>query len=282
MSKPPKPPHQEPGANEQALQRALAALQSGRLQEAEWLAADVLKRSPADARGLQIFGNALLLQGRAEEATAPLEQAARRTHDPAVETQHAVALSQAGRGDEALARLDRAIKRRPPFPPAFHVYGNLLATQERYDEAIAVVRQGLALTPNVAELSSLLGDILASRDDRAGARAAYSQALTHAPRNVDALWGLARVLEAEGDFAQAAETFRRVLAVVPADAAARVGLGACLLELGQSDAAFDSFRVAARSGDKIYGEALTAVVTSRRGRLWLRPSEAKRFLREKP
>lgn len=282
MSKPPKPPRQGPGVNEQALQQALAALQGGRPQEAEWLAGDVLKRSPADARGLQILGNALLLQGKAEEAIAPLEHAARRTHDPAVETQHAMALSQAGRDDEALAQLNRAIKRRPPFPPAFHACGNLLAAQERYDEAIAVVKQGLVLTPNVAELSSLLGDILVNRGDHTGGRAAYSQALMHAPRNVDALWGLARALEAEGDFTQAAETFRRMLAVVPADAAAHIGLGACLLELGQSDAAFESFRIAARSGDKMYGEALTAVVTSRRGRLWLRPSKARRFLREKP
>jgi cytochrome c-type biogenesis protein CcmH/NrfG len=281
MSKPPKPPCHEPGANDQALQQAVGALQSGRLQEAEWLAADVLKRSPSDARGLQIFGNALLMQGKAVEAIAPLEQAARRTHDPAVETQFAMALSQAGRGDEALARLDRAIKRRPPFPPAFHICGNLLAAQQRYDEAAAVVRQGLALTPNVAELSSLLGDILVNHGDRAGARAAYGQAITHAPRNVDALWGLARALEADGDFAQAAEIFRRMLAVVPADAPASIGLGACLLELGQPDAAFETFRMAARSGDKMYGEVLTAVVTSQRGRLWLRPSEAKRFLREK-
>jgi len=63
-----------------------------------------------------------------------------------------------------------------PFPPAFHVYGNLLATQERYDEAIAVVRQGLALTPNVAELLSLLGDILASRGDGAGGAGEHGDA----------------------------------------------------------------------------------------------------------
>src|SRR4029077_4106983 len=136
---------------------------------------------------------------------------------------------------------DRAIKRRPPFPPAFHVYGNLLATQKRYDAAIAIVRQGLALTPNVAELSSLLGDILVTCGNRAGARAAYRQALTHGPRNVDALWGLARELEAEGDFAQAAEIFRRMLAVVPADAAARVGLGACLLGLAHPGGGLGAF-----------------------------------------
>lgn len=75
----PKRPSQPAGTNEAVLQQAIFALEDGRLKEAEFLAADVLKCRPADPRALQIFGNALLLQGEAEQAIAPLAQAARHT-----------------------------------------------------------------------------------------------------------------------------------------------------------------------------------------------------------
>jgi Flp pilus assembly protein TadD len=132
-------------------------------------------------------------------------------------------------------------------------------------------------------LSVLLGDILMMRGDCAAAGAAYKEGLAHAPRQVHALFGLAFALHFEGDFAQAAEIFQRIVTISPADAGARIGLGVCLLELGQPDAAFDSFRTAARSNAEMYGDALRTLSASRGGRFWLRPSDAERFLRgEKP
>jgi len=114
---PPKSPPEPAGANEPALQQAIFALGKGQLKEAELLAADFLKRNPTDPRVLQIFGSALLLQGEAERAIAPLAQAARRTHDPAIEMQAAMAMSKAGHSESALEWLERATKRRPAFPP---------------------------------------------------------------------------------------------------------------------------------------------------------------------
>jgi tetratricopeptide (TPR) repeat protein len=148
---PPKSPPEPAGANEPALQQAIFALGKGQLKEAELLAADFLKRNPTDPRVLQIFGSALLLQGEAERAIAPLAQAARRTHDPAIEMQAAMAMSKAGHSESALEWLERATKRRPAFPPAFHVYGTMLASLDRLDEAIDVTRHGLALMPDVAD-----------------------------------------------------------------------------------------------------------------------------------
>ena len=278
----PKKPSQPAGTNEPALQQAIFELEGGRLKEAELLAGDVLRRRPADPRALQIFGNALLLQGKAEQAIAPLAQAARRTHDPVIEMQAAMAMSRAGRSEGALVWLERATKRRPPFPPAFHVYGTMLASLDRSDEAIDVTRRGLALMPDFEELSTLLGDLLTNRGDHAGARTAYTQALAKAPRHVDALWGLARAHEALGAFAQAAEAFRRMLAIAPDEQAARVGLGVCLLEIGQPDEALELFRAASRNGDKMYGESLIALAKASRGRFWLRPNAAKRVLCERP
>jgi tetratricopeptide (TPR) repeat protein len=266
---------------ERTLQQAQITLQKGRLQEAEWLANDVLKHRPANPRALQIFGYALLLQGRAVEAIAPLEEAARRMHDPSIDMQAAMASREAGRLEDAIALFERAIKRQPPFPAAFHVYGTLLAELNRYDEATIVLSRGLRLTPNAAELASLLGDVLANRNDHAGACAAYQQALTSAPHHIDALWGLARANEALGQFEQAADAFRRMLAIAPDEAAAQIGLAVCLLELGGREEAFALFRAASRRSDEMYRQSLTALVTARCGQLFLRPSAAKRFLCDK-
>jgi len=100
-------------------------------------------RASLPIRGCSKFGS----QGEAERAIAPLAQAARRTHDPAIEMQ--AAMSKAGHGESALEWLEGATKRRPPFLRAFHVYGTMLASLDRLDEAIDVTRCGLALMPDV-------------------------------------------------------------------------------------------------------------------------------------
>jgi cytochrome c-type biogenesis protein CcmH/NrfG len=83
----------------------------------------------------------------------------------------------------------------------------------------------------------------------------------------------------EGDFARAAERFRQALAKDPSDFQSRLSLGACQLELGRSDEAFASLRTAVQATPNAYPMALKVVVTSARGRFWLRPSAAAKFLK---
>ena len=65
----------------------------------------------------------------------------------------------------------------------------------------------------------------------------------------------------------------------PNDGGAWLSLGHCLLELGQLDAGYECFRTAARGDASRYGNALTSLASAARGRFWLRPSEAARFMR---
>jgi tetratricopeptide (TPR) repeat protein len=269
-----------PSASELALQSAAASIQAGRPQEAERIAAGVLKTNSGSLPALQIFGTALLMQGRGKEAIAPLERAARQSRDARTETELAVALRQAGRHDDARERLERAVKRKPPFPPSFLELGAALSALNRHDEAITILNEGLAIAPGFADLSMELGRAHAARGKNAEARAAFARAVALAPGHADALFALARTLQAERDFAQAAETYRRLLAATPKDAAAQIGLGICLIELGRTDEAFEHLRAASRSSAKMFGEAVGALVDAGRGRFWLRPSEAARVLRD--
>jgi tetratricopeptide (TPR) repeat protein len=264
--------------NDDLLQRALSALNGQRPQEAERIAAEALKSDPRHGRALHIFGCALLMQGRAEEAITPLESAARGRHDPEIDTPLAVALRQAGRHDDALHRLKLATKRQPPYAPAFRELGALLVFMERYEDAVEALRRGLEVAPMMPDLSIQLGYAYLSLRKCADAKVAFARALDVTPNSADALYGMAKALQEVGGNQAAVEYFRRYLVTMPDDQNAWLSLGHCLLELGQLDAGYDCFRTAARGGPQRYGNALNSLAAAARGRFWLKPSEAARFM----
>ena len=110
-----------PHPSDQVLDRAMLALRMQRPEEAEQLAAGVLKASRGNVRAAVIHGQALMAQGRAEDAVVSLEKSARRTDDPTAATVLASALAAAGR-QRSVSRLRQVTTRRPPFPPAFREF----------------------------------------------------------------------------------------------------------------------------------------------------------------
>jgi Tfp pilus assembly protein PilF len=274
----PRPPNGGAGPADEELQRAMSALDRQRPHEAELIAGNVLKSDPRHARAMHVLGCALLMQGRAQDAVAALEPAARGRHDPEIDTQLAIALRQIGRHDDALARLKRAIKRRPPYGAAFHELGYLLFSMERYDEAIDVLHRGLEAAPMMPEMSIQLGHVLLYCRNFAAAKTAFTRALGIAPVSYDALLGMARAHQEAGECQPAAKYFRQCLTVRPGDAGLWLSLGHCLLELGEREGGYECFRTAARGDAQRYGNALASLVRSGRGRFWLKPSAAGRFL----
>lgn len=263
-----------------ALQQAALALTSQRPGEAERIAAEVLKLDSRDARALQIFGCALLMQGRAADAIAPLETAAHIRRDAEVDMQLAAALRQTGRVDDALSRLRRAIKRQPPNPKAFYELGCALASTKRHDEAAEVFARGRDIAPMVPEFSIQLGRVFLERRNFINAQHAFARALEISPGSHDALFGLALAHQRAGEYQKAADHFRRCLATRP-DPGTWLNLGRCLLHLGQLDEGYECFRLAVRSDPNRYGSALAMLTKSARGRFWLKPSAAARFFRTK-
>jgi tetratricopeptide (TPR) repeat protein len=266
-----------PSHSADARQAALA-LDANRPREAERIAIEALARSPRDGHALHILGCALLMQGRAKEAIAPLEAALHGRHDPEIETLLAMALRRVGRPDEAVERLKRSCKRHPPYAPAFLELGAVLSSIGRHQEAIKVLRRGLDIAPMMPQLSIARGYAYLDSRDPTNAKAEFARALEILPGSADALVGMARAQRASGDAKTAADYFRRCLASNPNEHQAWNYLGHCLLELGQLDAGYDCFRTAGRRDPRGWGHALSSLTASRRGRLWLRPSAAQRFL----
>jgi tetratricopeptide (TPR) repeat protein len=268
-------------AIDDALKRAMAAIQNRQPDAAERIAREVLARDGRHSGALHMFGLALLAQGRPREAVAPLEQAARGRADAVIETHLAIALRQIGQGEQALPVLERATARQPPFPMAFHELGVLLFSLRRLAEAQAVLERGVEIAPAMAEMSVVLGGVLLDRLDRPNAKLAFARALACAPGHAGALYGLGTVLMEDGDFAAAADRFRQALARDPGYAQARLGLGTCLLELGRWDEGIECLRAVVKAAPQLYTKALQTLVTAGRGRFWLKPSAAAEMLRPK-
>jgi tetratricopeptide (TPR) repeat protein len=280
MPQSPSPPR--PATIAKALDAADQALRMRNLDEAERLAAGVLKSNRSNLAAASILGQALLLQNRPEDAIEALRAPARRSGDPALETLLARAFADAGRGDEAEAQLRQAIARRPPYPLAFLELGDRLGRRGRLDEGVAVFEQGLALSPDAAVLRIGLGYLHLQRNERPRARALFAEVRAAAPQRHDAILGLAHVLAADGDYAEACALYRQALELRPDDPGTRISLGRCLLELGEREAGEATLRAAARGDPQMVGPAITALSAATHGRLFLRPSAAQAFLRGAP
>ncbi len=279
MANGPSHPGMSGSRSDEALQRAMFALNGQRPNDAERIAGEVLKKDPRHAGALYILGCALLAQERGKDAVVPLEAAARGRHDPQIDTQLGIALREAGRQEDALARLKRTAKRHPTFVPALHELGRLLVAMGNYDEAIETLNRAVELAPLTPQLSVQLGYALLSRRRFAEAKVAFARALEISPNSADALFGIAKAHRDGGENQAAAQHFRHYLTVAPDDQGGWLHLAHCLLELGQIDAAHDCFRTAARGDQRRYGAALSSIVAAGRGRFWLKRSAAARFFR---
>jgi len=271
--------HQTAAATSEALQYARFALENKRPAEAEQIAADILKTNSGNREATKVLGYALIMLDRAAEALALLEKAVRGSHDPELEMEVAVALRLNGRTDDAIASLKRAIKRTPPFPGAFYEFGLVLASQRRFEEAIAVFKQGVEVAPMMADMAAQLGNIYYAINDRKNAAHWFRRALSLNPGHYAAAEALGVALMNDHDYAQAAELFRNMVAVDPGNANARLSLANCLLNLGEHDVAYACLRAASARGPQYFGKALRIAVGAGRGRFWLRPSGAAKFLK---
>jgi len=260
-----------------ATARAIAALSNGRPQEAERIAGEALRAVPGNSEALSILGQSLLMQGRVDDAIAALEGAGSR--DPRVETQLALALHQARRNEDALKQLRRAVKRRPPFAPAFHQLGALLFTMKRYAESIEALERGRAVAPAMPELPIQLGYVFLAQRNSIKAKQAFAAALNIAPSATAALWGMGKAHQQIGESKEASGYFRKCLGLTPNDAGTWLNLGHSLVEAGDVDAGLECFRAAARGDHQRYFGALSTLVKASRGRFWLKPSDARRSLR---
>jgi len=260
-----------------ALARASALAQAGRLEAAEQQLRQAFGAAPKDPAALHLSGLIALRRGRLSQAIKCLGKAVAAAPDPAVRTNLGIALAEAGRLDEAVAELRRAVQGAAPHPPALCNLGVAYLRQNKHTEAVAALRRAVTLQPDYTRAWFELGVALQDHEPDQ-AIACYRQVLAQAPRHADALYNSAILLQARGDFSSAAASFEACLAQAPERAGAWLALGYCRQECGDVASALDAYRTALGCDPGLYPAVLKSLATASKGRLWLDPARLRQEL----
>jgi len=147
------------------------------------------------------------------------------------------------RGIDAQAAGDEA----PPLEVARvrYVLAGLLVDAGRDDEAIAELRRALELAPGLIDARIKLGNALARSGDYEAAVAAFDEVLARAPHDRSALLKRAAAQSELERWAEARADLERLVAADPSSSEAQVRLAAVLEELGEPAAAEARYREAA-------------------------------------
>jgi predicted O-linked N-acetylglucosamine transferase (SPINDLY family) len=127
----------------------------------------------------------------------------------------------AGRMDEALVALRRAVELKPDLPEAHYNLGAVYRTLGNRDEALAAYRRAAELAPGFAAAHVDVGSVLRERRDYEDAERSLRTALALQPDHPEALLELGNVLKVLGDWRTATDTLRRAASVDPGHVRAR-------------------------------------------------------------
>ncbi len=271
-------------------EQAVAALRSGRLQEAQMLLQGLARAVPPHPEALQLLGLVLCRQGRVEEGLATLEEAlASRPDHVTTRFNRAQALSQLGRHGAARDDLERVLQAKPDFEPGWLALGSALAglgdtagaerayrkaialneaganahynlalllhTSGRIEEAIAGYRKALAREARFAAAHNNLANALRQAGRREESLRHYEAAVAIDPELADAHANYGTALQEQGRFADALRLLERAAGLRPASAAIQNNLGIAYFAMNRLAEAEAAYRRALALDPEFY-EAL--------------------------
>ena len=192
----------------QCLSSAIALHQQGHLAQAETLYKALLKADPNHADALHLLGVMATQLGQYANAIALIELAiAQRPQVGEFHFNHAIALQNAARNDDAIDAYRRAQRRSPDDPRIVENLAVALTDAGDRDGAIVVCRRALELNPRSVIAHKNLGTLLNNAGDSDGARYHFEQVLAQCPALPDAHEKLATVLLRQHDFQQGFEEY---------------------------------------------------------------------------
>ena len=180
---------------EQQFQTAAKLHQSGDLDGAESILADLLEAIPGNPDILHFLSVVRLQSGRAESAVDGLKE---------------------------LTEL------RPDWPEGFDLLGVALRQSNRLDAAIRQFRKAIDLNPDYAQAHFNLGNVY--RDNRQFDEAArhFNKTILIDPDHLDARFNLGQMLFNQGNLSEATVAFENVIERNPADTEAAINLAETL------------------------------------------------------
>lgn len=139
--------------------------------------------------------------------------------------------------DAALQTLQAALAASPDDPSLLDAYGAVLAQAGRFQEAVSPLRRALATAKGDAQAVAIevrLGAALFQAGDETGALNTLQNAVKRAPQNMDAQYQLALTLESVGRNDEAIPLFAKVLAARPQNSEVLTNYGLALVQTGKA------------------------------------------------
>ncbi len=194
-----------------------ALLGNGRVDEAIAEYRKAIELDPKFAAfGHNNIGNALRDKGRLGEAIAEWKKALEL--DPKLAYPHynlGLALKDKGRLDEAIAEWKKAIQLDPKLSPAHNNIGVALTDMGRFDEAIAECKMAIQLDPKCANAYNNLGVALKNKGRVDEAITEWKKTLHLDPKHAYAHRNLGEALLRQGRFAEAEAAYREAIRLNP-------------------------------------------------------------------
>jgi superkiller protein 3 len=216
------------------IERAQQLVRLHREQEAIATLREHLATHPDDVPARRLYVRVLAFVGDIEGARREVDELQRRLPGdpvPYIELGHAFEL--AHRFDDALAAYDSAASVAPTSPAGPREGGMRAARWGQPEEAIGRLEEAVRRGARDAETFHVLGLARLAVRDYDGAEAAYRQGLSADPRSAENLLGLATVAVARDDPAAALAAYDALAAARPSYAAAQLGRAWALAKLGR-------------------------------------------------
>lgn len=251
---------------EDLLRRALELHQAGRGSEAAELYRQILRRDPKHPAANHLFGLTQLQQG--EPATAIRHIAVSLQAEPA-NAQYlgnmGVALTSAGRHEEAVEVLRRAVAINPGSAEAYANLGMASRALGRFDDVAEAYRRAAEIRPTEATFHYRLAGALRQAGDHLAAEVAYRRTIELRPQFVDAYRNLGFILIDQHRSEEALALLDAGLANNPDDAGLHLQRARALYARGDIRSAVSGFD-RALTIRPTYGEAHLQRATSIRHR----------------
>ncbi|MGA2137768.1 MAG: tetratricopeptide repeat protein [Verrucomicrobiia bacterium] len=204
----------------------------------------VLAQFPNSDLANEMLAQTLLNQERIPEALEYAQRAVRVA--PSAETHRnlGIALTQAGRIQEAIGEFDLALQLKPDLADAHHNLALALLRLGRVPEAIGHWEQALRLKPDYAEAHCNLGVALEQSGKIEDATGHFEQALKVKPDYAEAHYNLGVTLVRLGRVPEAIEHWEQALRLKPDYAEAHCNLGVALEQSGKLEDAIGHYEQA--------------------------------------
>jgi len=222
----------------EALSLAFQHHQRGQLAEAESIYQQIIQHEPNQVDAWHLWGVAAHQAGRHQEAVEHIERALAIGGPNALFMNHlGAAYASLQRLDDAEATFRRAAEIAPNDPQVHYNLAALLALREQKEEAIVFYRRAVAIAPKFAEAQFNLGNLLRDAGELAEAETCYAAALAARPTYVKGAMALANTQLRLGKQTAAESTYKLALQMEPNNVDARYWLGSLLQSQGRLDEA---------------------------------------------